>query len=135
MDEAGLVPMRIESMCVWDERNELRRAMPGCRPTADVPGEAGMTSQKSPGAALRGYLRTVAGETAGVDIPHAASLSGYLRIRGKALAKKLIMEALGVDPGGSITFRALPANGLMIISVTAFWQKAGRSCIIQRFFP
>ena len=28
VEEAGLAPMRIESMCVWDERNELRRAMP-----------------------------------------------------------------------------------------------------------
>ena len=29
VEEAGLAPMRIEAMCVWDERNELRRAMPG----------------------------------------------------------------------------------------------------------
>ena len=86
VDEAGLTPMRIEAMCVWDERNELRRAMPGSRTGTDVPGEAGEPAQKSLGAALRGYLRT----------------------GGKALAKKIIMEALGVDPGGSFSFRALP---------------------------
>lgn len=85
-DEAGLAPMRIESMCVWDERNELRRAMPGSRTGTDVPGEAGEPAQKSLGAALRGYLRT----------------------GGKALMKKIVLEALGVEPGGSFSFRALP---------------------------
>ncbi len=86
VDEAGLAPMRIEAMCVWDERNELRRAMPGCSTATGVPGEAGGQPQKSLGAALRGYLRT----------------------GGKALMKKIVLEALGVEPGGSFTFRALP---------------------------
>ena len=86
VEEAGLAPMRIEAMCVWDGRNELRRAMPGCRPATAVPGEAGALGQKSLGAALRGYLRT----------------------GGKALMKKFVLEALGVEPGGSFTFRALP---------------------------
>ena len=86
VEEAGLAPMRIEAMCVWDERNELRRAMPGSRTGTDVPGKAGAPAQKSLGAALRGYLRT----------------------GGKALMKKIVLEALGVELGGSFTFRALP---------------------------
>ena len=86
VEEAGLAPMRIEAMCVWDERNELRRAMPDCSTATGVPGEAGGQPQKSLGAALRGYLRT----------------------GGKALMKKIVLEALGVEPGGSFTFRALP---------------------------
>ena len=86
VDEAGLAPMRIEAMCVWDEKKVFRRVMPGCRTEAGVPGEAGMPAQKSLGAALRGYLRT----------------------GGKALAKKIIMEALGYNSGSDLSFRALP---------------------------
>ena len=86
VEEAGLDPIRIEAMCVWDERNELRRAMPGFGTGTDVSGEAGTLEQKCLGAALRSYLRT----------------------GGKALAKKMIMEALGVDVAGGFSFRALP---------------------------
>ena len=60
--------------------------MPGFGTETDVSGEAGTLEQKCLGAALRSYLRT----------------------GGKALAKKIIMEALGVDFAGGFSFRALP---------------------------
>ena len=85
-EEAGLAPMRIENVCVRNGNYEFKRAMPGRGP---VPHEADgpvLRHDKSLGEALRGYLR-----------------SG-----GKALAKKVILEALGFDVGKGLCFRALP---------------------------
>ena len=104
VEEAGLAPMRIEAMCVWDERNELRRAMPGCRPAADVPGRTGSQPQKSLGDSLRGYLRT----------------------SGKALMKKIVLEALGIESGGSFSFRALPRRRLDDYFRDRFLAEGGR---------
>ena len=84
--EAGLAPMRIENVCVWNGNYEFKRAMPGSDPVPHEADGAALRQNKSLGEALRGYLR-----------------SG-----GKALAKKVILEALRFDAGKDLSFRALP---------------------------
>ncbi len=85
-EEAGLAPMHLDKVRVWNDSHELKRAMPG--PVTSLHGADGSVRQqkKSLVDALRGSL-----------------LAG-----GKALAKKAILEALGYDAGGGIAFRALP---------------------------
>jgi flavin-dependent dehydrogenase len=85
IEEAGLAPMHLENMCVWNGNYEFKRAMPGWSSQTNVTGEP-ERQQNSLGDAFRGYLRA----------------------GGKALAKKVILEALGYDATGGISFRALP---------------------------
>lgn len=89
-EEAGLAPMPIENVCVWNGNYEFKRAIPGLRPEHHVADGISLRRQKGLGDALRGYLRA----------------------GGKALAKKMILEALGYDAAGGISFRALPRKRL-----------------------
>lgn len=89
-EEVGLAPMPIENVCVWNGNFEFKRAIPGRSSQANATGEPARQSQKSLGDSLRGYLRA----------------------GGKALAKKVILEALGFDAANGFSFRALPRRQL-----------------------
>lgn len=86
VDEAGFAAMPIGTVCARNENYELRRAMPGLASSASGAGASGLPAQKS----------------------WSDSILGYVRTGGKALAKKVLLEALGFDPGGDFTFRTMP---------------------------
>ena len=85
VDEAGLSPMRVENLCLRNGTHEYRRAMLVRKPS-DVTGSATFRLEKS----------------------QASSVRNYLRAGGKALAKKVLKEALGYDLGKDFTYRVLP---------------------------
>ena len=88
VDEAGLAPVLVENICLWNGGYEWRRPMPGRRP--ETTGAAGSQPEPKQNKGL------------------ASSLGTYLKNGGKVLAKKVIQEALGYNLGKGFTFQALP---------------------------